>query len=223
MVSNVIVKLRIDECRGKLSTKKKVQTIVEVSSVEALTENYTNAKTANTIIYNGDIDSFVEAFTPDTASNINVLYEVNPDIINLQVLDKLKDYNVLCRVPKEYNNMEQLFKLNSMYPNVRFCGGHLLLINGVNIGAILFEKPKRYIFKDEYSCQEDVVDLSYLDENGIIYEFVAPKENGVKSIRPKRPSKPKSDKPKVSKAKTKAKEPKPKKQSKYISGGMDAF
>jgi len=212
----MIVKMASNECVGKFTSKRKIQTVVEVETIEDLRSNFNNIKTADVVVYKGDIDTFIDSFTPDNVLNVDIMYSVNPDIVNLSLLDKLKGYNVLCKVPDGYHNMEQLHSISSMYGNIRFCGGHLLALDGINIGLFDVEKEKRYVFKDEYSCQEDIKTLADLDELGITYAFTSPKENVPKIPKIKAPKvlKDTTKKPKVSK---------PKKQPKFNVGGMGAF
>lgn len=51
---------------------------------------------------------------------------------------------VVLKLPKDFNNMKVLYDLNQRYPNLHFCGGYLLRIDGCNIGCIgvndLFKK-----------------------------------------------------------------------------------
>lgn len=209
----MIVSINSNEYRGTFKCKRKVRTIAEVDSINDLMTNYSNLRTADAIIYKGNIDDLIETITPDNAKDIFVLYCVNPDIINLQTLNKLSQYNVLCRVPEGYSNMEQLYTISTMHPNVRFCGGKLLKLDGVQIGVFSDEKPKRYIFTDNYGCQEDVRTLQYLDDNDIAYEFTEEKI-GVLT----RQVKPNKSKGVGAKAQSKVK-----KQLKYNQGGLTAF
>ena len=214
----MIVKMNSSECRGKLTTKKKVQTIVVVNSFEELSTNFSNLKYADVLIYTGDINELISSFTPDSVSafpfKLYIQYTVkNPDLINMSLLDELNGYNILCRVPDDYCNMEQLFNINSMYPDVYFCGGHLLKLDGVNIGLFDSERLKRYVFKDEYSCQEDVVSLADIGD----YSFSIPKEKGVSLPKPKKVKEKVAKLPKVSKPKKSVK------QSKFSKGGLTAF
>lgn len=43
---------------------------------------------------------------------------------------------VVLKLPKDFNNMKVLYDLNQRYPNLHFCGGYLLRIDGCNIGCI---------------------------------------------------------------------------------------
>ena len=212
----MIVCIDANEYRGKFSCKQRnVKTIAEAHSISELLGNYKNLSTANAILYSGDIDNLIVTMTPDNAKQIFIVYEVNPDVINLGLLDKLQEYNVLCRVPDGYNNMQHICTLSEMYPNLRFCGGYLLQLDGVRIGVFDAENPKRYIFKDKYGCQEDVVSLSNLDEKGVKYSFVDIEEQGV-HIDKSSTKKPKADSKKRAKADIK-------KQPKFTQGGLSIF
>lgn len=42
----------------------------------------------------------------------------------------------VLKLPRDFSDMKQLFDLSQKFPNVHFCGGHLIKIDGCNIGAI---------------------------------------------------------------------------------------
>ena len=41
----------------------------------------------------------------------------------------------VLRLPEKFKDLELLYKLNQIYPNVRFCGGTLFVVEGCNIGC----------------------------------------------------------------------------------------
>ncbi len=66
-------------------------------------------------------ESFVESIVADTPSGV------------IPVL----------RLPESFKDLELIYKLNQSYPNVRFCGGTLFVIDGCNIGCCGMELLKK--------------------------------------------------------------------------------
>lgn len=221
----MIVSMKAVECQGKFKCSKKVQTIVTVETFEDYKKYYNNIMLNDVIVYNGDIDEYIANVTPDNAKNVFLHINCNPDIINLDVIEKMKEYNVMCTVPEGYNNMQQLYELNKMYSNIHFCGGNLLYINGVNIGLFEIKKVNRYIMTDEYSCQQSVIPL---DEVDVDYEFVKPKGETVKIKAKVNKAIDRIKKVKVKKNKDEDEEEKEEKKqkvskNKFKTGGLSMF
>ena len=208
----MIVSMASKECGGKLKYSKKVKTIVIVDDFEEYKRNYNNIMMNDAVIYKGDIEEFVDCVTPENAKQVFLFLSANPDILNLSSIDKIKDYNVLCNVPANYSNMEQLYNLSQMYPNIRFCGGELVLLKGVNIGVFDTEKPKKFVFNDPYSCQEPVTDISEIEG----YTFVQT-NNGVQTVKVK------ATKPKDTKTKAEKRTTSGKKKNTFKTGGLSMF
>lgn len=218
----MIVSMKAAECRGKFKCgNNKSQTIVIVDNFEEYKTLYDNIMLNDVVIYKGDIDEYIISVTPDNAKKVFLYIEVNPDIMNLDKLAKLKDYNVLCKVPEGYNDMQQLYELNKMFPNIHFCGGNLLYLDGINYGVFEVKKPVRFVMNDEYSCQQDVIALEDLE---VEYEFVQPKGETIKVKAKTKKEKPVKE-PKVSKKEKEEKVVKPKanKSNKYKTGGLSMF
>lgn len=73
----------------------------------------------------------------------------------------------LISLPKGYSDMLKLKKLSDMYPGIRFIGGKLLGVEGVNIGRLDLGKEKMSpVFEDIYDTfvEVDLDDLSGLQE-----------------------------------------------------------
>ena len=218
----MIVSMKAAECRGKFKCgNNKSQTIVIVDNFEEYKTLYDNIMLNDVVIYKGDIDEYIISVTPDNAKKVFLYIEVNPDIMNLDKLAKLKDYNVLCKVPEGYNDMQQLYELNKMFPNIHFCGGNLLYLDGINYGVFEVKKPVRFVMNDEYSCQQDVIALEDLE---VEYEFVQSKGETIKVKAKTKKEKPVKE-PKVSKKEKEEKVVKPKanKSNKYKTGGLSMF
>ena len=220
----MIVSMTAAECKGKFKCGKKTQTIVTVDDFGDYKTYYNNIMLNDAIIYKGDIDEYISHVTPDNAKNVFLRIEANPDIVNLDRLAKMKAYNVLCSVPDDYNNMQQLYELNQMYPNIHFCGGNLLYLDGIKYGVFEVKKPGRYIMTDEYSCQQDVTPI---DEVGVDYEFVQPRGETITVNAKTDKARKALDKVKVKKQKEEDEEEKEKKtkavKNKFKTGGLSMF
>ena len=204
--------MKSGECRGKFKCRRKSQTIVVVESFEEYKSNYNNIMTCDAIIYNGNIDEYISSVTPDNAKNVFLHITGNPDIANIQKLGMLKDYNVMYSLPNGYSDMEQLYNLNKIYPNIHFCGGKMLYLEGINYGVIKrAQAPVRYVFTDEYSCQQDVIALEDVTES---YEFV--QGNG-ESIVVKKEDVAQNKKKQAKESKTESK------SNKFKTGGLSMF
>ena len=208
----MIVSMKSGECRGKFKCRRKSQTIVVVESFEEYKSNYNNIMTCDAIIYNGNIDEYISSVTPDNAKNVFFFFFCNPDIANIQKLGMLKDYNVMYSLPNGYSDMEQLYNLNKIYPNIHFCGGKMLYLEGINYGVIKrAQAPVRYVFTDEYSCQQDVIALEDVTES---YEFI--QGNG-ESIVVKKEDVAQNKKKQAKESKTESK------SNKFKTGGLSMF
>ena len=204
--------MKSGECRGKFKCRRKSQTIVVVESFEEYKSNYNNIMTCDAIIYNGNIDEYISSVTPDNAKNVFLHITGNPDIANIQKLGMLKDYNVMYSLPNGYSDMEQLYNLNKIYPNIHFCGGKMLYLEGINYGVIKrAQAPVRYVFTDEYSCQQDVIALEDVTES---YEFI--QGNG-ESIVVKKEDVAQNKKKQAKESKTESK------SNKFKTGGLSMF
>lgn len=212
------------ECRGKFKCSRKNQTIVTVDNFEEYKSNYNNIMTCDAIIYNGDINEYISNVTPDNAKKVFLHLTGNPDIANIEKLGMLKNYNVMYSLPDGYCDMEQLYNLNKMYPNIHFCGGKTLYLEGINYGVIKrAQSPVRYVFTDEYSCQQDVIALEDVTED---YEFVQGKGESIvvkkKDVnKPKQSNKVAKENKAESKNKTEGKNKT--KSSKFKTGGLSMF
>lgn len=213
--------MKSEQCRGKFKCSRKNQTIVTVDNFEEYKSNYNNIMTCDAIIYNGNIDEYINSVSPENAKKVFLHIKGNPDVANIEKLGMLKNYNVMYSLPDGYCDMEQLYNLNKMYPNIHFCGGKTLYLEGINYGVIKRALlPVRYVFTDEYSCQQDVIALEDVTES---YEFVQGKDESVvvKKEKVTQPKQPKQIKSKPEKEKTEGKGKT--KSSKFKTGGLSMF
>lgn len=207
----MIVKLQPEELSGRLMIDdKKVTTMTEISSIEELKNLIVTAKFvySDILLYKGSIDDLLTVtLTPEQKAKLMVYQAINPDLYDIETLSRLQGYTILGMTSSDYHNMEQLYKVNTIYPNIRFCGGYFCKLDGVKIGLIE-DKSKEVVFNNKYSISDEVIDLFELDNRGIEYEFTA------KVVKEKQS---KSSVERQSKAKTKAM-PKC-----VVAAGMDCF
>lgn len=97
------------------------------------------------------------------------------------------EWTPLVRLPDNYSDMRELYNMQQKYPNLRFIGGNLLNIDGINIGR---EEETPIVCKGVYDDYEEVK-YSELGNIKIVEkkERKAKKEKGKKEKKDKQGSK----------------------------------
>lgn len=110
---------------------------------------------------------------------------------------------VVLKLPKTYTDMKSIYDYSRKYPNVRFCGGKFLRLEGCNIGCIgqsdVFRKvpdSKLSIVSEGCSCVFQNIHIDDLDVVEFYDSKTSVSEKKVKSSsnKPKAKSKPKPKK-----------------------------
>ena len=154
----------------------------ENNVIEVL-ENTVGISNVVAIEYVGDKNSPCYCCLPyDIIKNnyVITIYEVEnlTDDIVKQIVGKTpQGVTPVIKLDKQFSDLEKVWKLNKLYPRVRFCGGHLFCIDGCNIGCcgmdILDKKGISYDMDAYYrvtpcNCALTVCSLSDLNSINVV-------------------------------------------------------
>lgn len=98
--------------------------------------------------------------------------------------------NALIKLPEDFCDMEMLYKINSVYRNVRFCGGYLFNTGEIKMGCIgrdIAENNGIRYKKGKYLCQGCSCVFNTYDEYEVNLNLVKKKERRVKSSSAAKP------------------------------------
>lgn len=112
-----------------------MQVEVDNSNVEQALERFKGNKWVVGLDYVGDVQQLVGL----NLNGLNVLVKKDYDGVE-QIDEALKGIpegvNLVMKLPLDYSDMRVIHTYSQKYPNLRFCGGTLLRINGCHIGCI---------------------------------------------------------------------------------------
>lgn len=94
--------------------------------------------------YDGDLSKL--ASLPSISKAIIIHKKIDLSVINIEMylVTVPKTVRVVLELEDNYSDMRTLKHLSSKYPQVRFCGGNVIRLNGVNLGCILQDDlPKK--------------------------------------------------------------------------------
>lgn len=106
----------------------------------------------------------------------------------------------IIKLPEDYKDLYNIYKISQSFPRVRFCGGHLFAVEGIKVGAIGVDILDKLQDKYPLDCfkldnEEDVledVDITSLEIDTTSKPERAKKQSsskGTKSSAPKKTSK----------------------------------
>lgn len=158
-----------------------------------------NRKDIVFVEFQGNIDE-VENFETNGVSVIYVK-EVGNNIsesdIDFTLVDFPKGMTLVLSLPDDFNNLELIYKLNKMYPSVRFYGGNLFRLDGLRLGnydktALENKGIKFGSYSHLTSNSKDI--LGYYNISNLELEFNEKSVKEVKDVLSK-PKKEKAKKP----------------------------
>ena len=143
ILSGVNLSMAKEYSKYNLTTKfegKKHKVYLKLQcGVEDLQESIDFCKSHNDVVYiefQGDPSSIKEIDSKGVS--INFLIEAGNNLDESYIDEILNEYpsfiTPVFKLPDEFSNLEYLYKLNKTYTRIRFIGGNLFRINGVNIG-----------------------------------------------------------------------------------------
>ena len=138
-----------------------------------LTECIALAKVSKNILmveYQGlQSNSAYEELTENTGVYVGRVYDFGNNITEEDVEkiaeDSPKGVVPIIKLPDDYKDLYKIYQISKAHPSVRFCGGHLLAIDGVKVGAIGVDILDK--LQDKYS-----LDCFKLDDTEDVLETV---------------------------------------------------
>ena len=158
-----------------------------------------NRKDIVFVEFQGNIDEVENIET----NGVSVIYvkEVGNNIsesdIDFTLVDFPKGMTLVLSLPDDFNNLELIYKLNKMYPSVRFYGGNLFRLDGLRLGnydktALENKGIKFGSYSHLTSNSKDI--LGYYNISNLELEFNEKSVKEVKDVLSK-PKKEKAKKP----------------------------
>lgn len=158
-----------------------------------------NRKDIVFVEFQGNIDEVENIET----NGVSVIYvkEVGNNIsesdIDFTLVDFPKGMTLVLSLPDDFNNLELIYKLNKMYPSVRFYGGNLFRLDGLRLGnydktALENKGIKFGSYSHLTSSSKDI--LGYYNISNLELEFNEKSIKEVKDVLSK-PKKEKAKKP----------------------------
>ena len=152
MLNQVLVKCSLSDVKKYLNKKVKgiynnkevilyFRVVCDETNIIETIENCTNVNNVVAIEYKGDKSSPCYCCLPPDLIRDNyimTIYKVSElnEIVVKDIISKTPNGIVpIIKLDESYNNLETIWRLNKIYPKVRFCGGNLFCIKDCNIGC----------------------------------------------------------------------------------------
>lgn len=122
-----------------------MRVIVNEENIEEAIKKFKGNKWVVSLEYVGDI-TFLNG---KDLTGVTVIVKQEIEKVGMDIDFTLKsiqsDVRVVFKLPKEYNDMMSIYNYSQKYPNIRFCGGNLIRLEGCHIGCIGVSDIKKKI------------------------------------------------------------------------------
>lgn len=126
------------------------------------------------ILFEGDISDLCGKDLSNVKVGVKFTFDIFDSENEAKLMEIPQTVRCICKLPEGYSDMRKIFTLSSLCPNVRFCGGNLINIQGCNLGCItltdLGRKEKQGVRVSSCFCVEKPQDV-----DGLNLEFVKEK------------------------------------------------
>ena len=193
----MIVRIEYQNTISAIKTKYKgrekshyIRFIVDEYSIQSALEKVRDNKWVVALDYEGDISYLNNVKYKEYDKPVIVFREiekVTEDIIRELMKSVPFWVRVAVKTPGDFNDMRVIFNLSKKYPNIRFCGGKFLRLDGCNIGCIGREDIPRKVAEskiDYYTKGCNCIIKTHNIEEVEGYEFIySSEEEKLKKIK----------------------------------------